>query len=157
MSFCVKPKINEYRVGRFWFFCAWVNVILSVVLFFDFFAGEHPTQVSKVISCVSAFVLLCFGAGLMWICCYYIICIKDYEIICKVFPFSPKKYTLRGVQDVRINGVYLTIDYGRVPKEVILLLNRNRIALFYRIAEIAHELPSGALSILRSPTRPEKR
>jgi len=116
-------KPNEYRAGWYWHLGAWLNLALGFVLLVNAFVSDHGASASVAVSCMAAGSLLFFGTTLAFVCYRYSIEIRDRELVYRVRPFINKSYSLEGVKDVRIKGPYLTIDYGQIPRPVILLLN----------------------------------
>lgn len=137
---------RDARVAWYWWLSAFVNLALGAALLVDGLNGDHETPESKAVSFVAAFVLLFFGSALGLVCRRYQLFVDGSHLVYQVLPFIDRKHDIRGVRDVRLSGLYLSLDYGAGPKPVILLLCRDRMRLFYRVAERAHNLPPDTLS-----------
>lgn len=134
------------RAAWYWWLGAFVNLGLGAALIVDGLGGDHETTASKAVSFIAASSLLFFGSALALVCQRYTLFIEGDYLVYRIAPFIDRKHHLQGVRDVRLNGPYLSLDYGVIPKPVILLLCRHRMRLFYQVAERAHNLPPGTFS-----------
>lgn len=144
----MKSSDSELSTGAawYWWLGAFVNLGLGAALLVDAVGGSHETEGGMIVSVIAASSLLFFGSAMALVCRRYALFVEADYLVYRITPFINRRYHLKGVKDVRINGPYLSLDYGVIPKPAVLLLCPHRMRLFYQVAERSHDLLPGTLS-----------
>ena len=130
-DFCI------FKTAWYWRVFSIIDILLSAFLVLGSFAVDYQAWTARgVVVCIGGLAFLLGVFSWVYLTTYTITITNDW-LITKVIGSREVRHDIKGIKNLRKRGLYMTLDYGTIPRTVILAMTLDNAALFQAISNRA--------------------